>query len=109
MTHYCDCQMDRHCDFLSSWRSQNISLSEIRMFYRGQVPVLSLRDIVTSEEDHAESHRGEKPEEGGVTDDGLEAGHDGGGEDKLQLVKGEGKTAPYTPGLRRGEKMSPFR
>ena len=72
------------------------------MFYRGQVPVLGLRDIVTGEEDHAESHRGEEPEEGGVTDDGLEAGHDSRGEQELQLVQGQGEAAPYTPGLNRG-------
>ena len=89
--------MDRHCDFLSSWRIQKSIL-----FYRGQVPVLGLRDIVAGEEDHTESHRGKEPEEGGVTDDGLEAGHHGGGEEELQLVEGQGETAPYTPGLSRG-------
>ena len=97
-TYDCDGQMDRHCDFLSSGRIQKSIL-----FYRGQVPVLGLRDIVASEEDHTESHRSKEPEEGGVTDDGLEAGHHGGGEEELQLVEGQGETAPYTPGLRRGE------
>ena len=71
------------------------------MFYRGQVPVLCLRDVVAGEEDHTESHRGEEPEEGGVTDDGLEAGHHGRGEDELQLVESQGEAAPHTPGLRR--------
>ena len=34
-----------------------------------------------------------------MTDDGLEAGHQGFGEDELQVVQGEGEAAPHTPGL----------
>lgn len=71
--------------------------------YRGQVPVLGLRNIVASEEDHTEGDSGEEPEEDGVTDDGLEAGHEGRGEDELQLVECQGKAAPHTPGLPREE------
>ena len=71
--------------------------------YRCQVPVFGLWDIVASEEDHTEGHGGEEPEEDGVTHDGLEAGHEGRGEDEFQLVEGQGEAAPHTPGLRREE------
>ena len=78
----------------------------IVLTYRGQVPVLGLGNIVASEEDHTESDSGEEPEEDGVTDDGLEAGHEGRGEEELQLVQGQGEAAPHTPGLRRKESLT---
>ena len=74
--------------------------------YRGQVPVLGLWNIVASEEDHTEGDSGEEPEEDGVTHDGLEAGHEGRGEEELQLVQGQGEAAPHTPGLRREREKS---
>ena len=67
------------------------------MSYRGQLPVLRLWDVVAGEEDHAEGDSGEEPEEDGVTDDGLEAGHEGGGEDELQLVEAECEAAAAGP------------
>ena len=77
----------------------NESTNDGYVSYRCEVSVLGLRDVVAGEEDHTEGNCGEEPEEGVVTHDGLEVGHERRGDHELQVVQAQGEAAPHTPGL----------